>query len=160
MTIERVRFDEIGGSVMDIEPDYDWSGAADVMVRDNTIGSYGLTRPAPAGSSPPAGAAGSTVRDVSIIGNTISGTARSGYEGKPLALHVKVCGEVGPRTDFVIRDNTSSRTDRRRVHAGHLPQPRRRGHRHGQPPAGRLGRAGDQFPGSSGVTYSGNNTSP
>ena len=109
ITIERVSFDQIGASILDIEPDSSTEGAADVMVRDNTIGAYGLNDLYTSWLLAAEGATGSDIRRVSIIGNTISGTARSGYEGKALGLHVSVRNR-GPRVDFVVRDNTSTRT--------------------------------------------------
>ena len=43
LRIERNVFDQIGFMIVDIEPNDSSGGASDVLVADNTIGSYGLT---------------------------------------------------------------------------------------------------------------------
>jgi hypothetical protein len=79
------------------------------MIRDNTIGSYGLNDQYTSWVLAAVGADGSAVEDVSLIGNVISGVERSGVAGDPRGLHVRVEAK-GPRRNFVIRDNVSSRT--------------------------------------------------
>ena len=56
------------------------------------------------------GAAGSTVRQVSIIGNTITGNPTLRLRGQGARAQRRRRGDVGPREDFVVRDNTSTRT--------------------------------------------------
>jgi hypothetical protein len=109
VTVQRVRFDEIGMFVVDMEPNYSTDGAARVMIRDNTIGSYGLNDEFTSWVLAAVGADGSVMEDVSLIGNRISGTARSGVAGDARGLHVRVENR-GPRRNFVIRDNVSTRT--------------------------------------------------
>jgi hypothetical protein len=106
--VERVRFDRIGMFVVDIEPDYSTQGAANVTIRRNKVGSYGLNNRYTSWLLAAEGAPGSVIRSVSIVGNRISGSRRSGYEGKALGLHVTVNAR-GPRRDFVIRGNVSTR---------------------------------------------------
>jgi hypothetical protein len=108
--VERVRFDDIALFVVDIEPDTSDQGASRVMIRNNRMGSYGLTNRYRVHMFAACGARGSTVTDVSIIGNRVTGNPRSGWEGKTLALNIVVCGNLGPRRRFTVRDNISSLT--------------------------------------------------
>jgi len=108
VTIERTRFDQLAMFVVNIEADYAWEVTTDVMIRDNTIGSYGLTDRYTSWVLAAEGAVGSTVRRVSLIGNTVSG-GRAGYDGKALGLNVTV-RDRGPREDFVVRDNVATIT--------------------------------------------------
>ena len=96
---------------------------------------------------------------MSLTGNAISGNPRSGYEGKPLALHVLACGDRGPRTDFLIRGNTATQAvggsfmptiAMNRVDGVTVTDNR-------QPvTSGQWA----QFPGSTGVTFANNDTTP
>ena len=61
VTIERDRFDQLGGSPVDIEPDAGWQGATNVTISANTIGSYGLTNDGTCWLLGAVGASGSTV---------------------------------------------------------------------------------------------------
>ena len=109
VTIERVRFDGIGTAVVDMEPNYGTDGASRVMIRDNTIGTYGHNDRYTSWVLAAVGADGAVMEDVSLIGNRISGIASSGVRGDPRGLHVRVDAR-GPRRDFVVRDNVSTRT--------------------------------------------------
>jgi hypothetical protein len=108
VTIENVTFDRLGKMVVNMEPDYGSQGATDIVIRGNTIGSYSLNNLFTAWALAAEGASGSVMRRVSFVGNTITGTAASGYEGRAMGLHVTVNAR-GPREDFVIRDNVSTR---------------------------------------------------
>ena len=44
VTLERNVIDHVGGSVLDIEPDLDTQGAVDLILRNNTVGAWGLRR--------------------------------------------------------------------------------------------------------------------
>jgi hypothetical protein len=109
---ERVRivnnvFDEIGYMIVDIEPNRGDQGAIDVVVRDNTIGTYGLTRSYVAkllGAGGPD--TGAIVRDVTVTGNTVEGNP-GGYDGKVLGVTIQVKGDRGPREDFTITNNVA-----------------------------------------------------
>jgi hypothetical protein len=150
-------FDEIGYSVIGIEPDGSRQGASNVVIRGNTIGSYGLMDwleghllyacDAPWGG-------GATVRDVTITGNTVAGN-RSGYDGQMHGLDVLTCGDGhhGPRKNITVTNNTAKQpvvgpvmrfieTDGVTVTGNTQPLS-----------SGQLA----AFPGSTGVTYEGNN---
>lgn len=109
-TIQRVTFDEIGFMIVDIEPDREEDGASSIALLDNTIGTYGLTDEYVSWVlAAYGGADGAPVDDVAIIGNSISGVGRTGKDQVALGLSVVADGRVGPRSGFVIRDNTSTR---------------------------------------------------
>lgn len=160
ITVQRVTFDAIGMWVVDIEPNRPFEGADGFLFRDNTIGTYGLTDQYIVWLvSARAGAEGSVAHDVSIIGNTITGNPASGFDGEPLGLAVYVDGDLGPRSNWVIRDNTSTISMSRTTHGAPIyirdtdgvivadnRQPMGRGE---------LGR----FPGSTNVIYQDNDTS-
>ncbi|MFN8519372.1 MAG: right-handed parallel beta-helix repeat-containing protein [Chloroflexota bacterium] len=115
--IQRVRFDKVGFMVVDIEPDRAVDGAADVVIRKNTVGSYGLTnRYVCWFVAASAGARGATVRRLTIAGNKVTGVGRAGYDGKAWAISVIIDGRIGPRSSIVIRGNRSSRTVARTDH--------------------------------------------
>jgi hypothetical protein len=109
VTVERVRFDQLGMFVVDMEPNRSTDGAARIMIRDNTMGSYGHNGTYTSWVLAAVGASGAVIEDVSFIGNTISGIARSGVAGDARGLHIRV-EDRGPRRDFVVRDNVSTRT--------------------------------------------------
>ena len=143
------------GSSSTSSPTWHSEGATNVTLRDNTIGSYGLTNQYTSWVLAAEGAAGSTVSDVSVIGNTITGNPHAGYDGAPLGLNVTV-RDRGSRSDFVVQDNTSSITasgpemlftdvDGVTVTGNRQPLS-----------SGQLA----TFPGSTGVTYANNDTSP
>ena len=155
VTIQRVRFDRIGFMVVDIEPDSSSEGATGIMIRDNTIGSYGLTNQYVCFIVAAYAGANAAIRDVSLIGNTISGNPSAGYTGRPVGLNVVVDGTIGPRSNFVVRDNTSTITlASTPIRIGNTSGVTVTGNR--QPmSSGSLA----SFPGSSNVTYQGNDTS-
>ncbi len=160
VTVQRVTFDAIGMWVVDIEPNRSSEGADGFMFRDNTIGTYGLTDQYIVWLvSARAGAEGSVAHDVSIVGNTITGNPSSGYDGEPLGLAVYVDGTLGPRSNWVIRDNTATISMSRTVHGGPIYIRDTDGvivAGNRQPMgSGELGR----FPGSTNVIYQDNDTS-
>ena len=73
VTVERNSFDRVGISVFDVEPDYAWEVNTFDTFRDNTVGSYGLSTRYVGFLFAANGAAGSTVHDVTVSGNTVSG---------------------------------------------------------------------------------------
>lgn len=161
VTVQRVAFDRIGMWVVDIEPNRSSEGADGFVLRDNTVGTYGLTDEYLAWLvSARAGADGAIAQNVSIVGNAITGNPASGYDGDPLGLNVYVDGGVGPRSGWVIRDNDATITMSRTSHgapiymretAGVVVADNRQPMR-----AGELAR----FPGSTDVIYQDNDTSP
>ncbi len=109
VSIQRSRFDDIGFMIVDIEPDGASQGATSVTLRDSSIGRYGLTDQFVSWVlAAYGGVEGSTVDDVSVIGNVIEGNPHSGIDNVALGLNVVADGDVGPRSNFTIRDNTSS----------------------------------------------------
>jgi hypothetical protein len=103
-------FDDLGFDVVDIEPNSSRGGANNVVVSDNDIGAYGLTRryiaKVLAAGGPDTGAA---VRNVTLTGNTVAGN-RSGYNGAVLGLNVVIKGDRGPRSGFTITNNVAQMT--------------------------------------------------
>jgi hypothetical protein len=79
--IQRVRFDKVAFMVVDIEPDRSSEGVVGAVIRNNKVGSYGLTNQYLGWFvAAYAGARGAPIRDVSISGNRISGVARAGWD--------------------------------------------------------------------------------
>jgi hypothetical protein len=115
--IQRVTFDEIGFMVVDIEPNRRVEGAIGTVIRNNKVGTYGLTnRFVSWFVAASAGARGAPVRDLTISGNKVKGVARAGYDRRALGISVIIDGGTGPRSDIVIRNNTSTRTVSRTMH--------------------------------------------
>jgi hypothetical protein len=52
------------------------------------------------------GAAGSTVHDVTVTGNTVTGNPHAGYDGKPRGLNTTV--EVARRQNIIFTTNTAT----------------------------------------------------
>lgn len=107
-------FDEIGFMVVDIEPGASDAGAIGVVVRGNDIGSYGLTSKYDSWLLAACGADGAVVQDVTVTGNSIEGNrvGRVGSDGerKFKALHIKICGDDGPRENYTVTDNVAQAT--------------------------------------------------
>jgi hypothetical protein len=94
--------------VFDIEPfDSTAEGATNVQFRNNTIGSYGLTRTYVSFFFACNGIAGSTASGITVTDNTVAGND-AGYDGKRLGLHTLV--DTARRTNIVFTNNTCSRT--------------------------------------------------
>jgi hypothetical protein len=103
-------FDQIGMFVVDIEPWHPGEGASDVVIRDNSIVSYGLTGTFAGKLLQVCGPLkGSVVRDVTVTGNTVEGN-RGGWNGKMLGLHIEVCGTDRIRENFTITNNIAKST--------------------------------------------------
>ncbi len=105
------------------------------------------TRTAPPGSSR-SSARDSVTRDVTVTGNTVTGIARSGYDGTPRGLNTRVSG--------TRRQNIT--VHRQHLHAGRhragpLLRQRRRRDRDREPPAARLGQPGDVRCNCTGVVH-------
>jgi hypothetical protein len=105
-------FDQIGFMFVDIEPDSSISGAIGVVIRNNTVKSYGVTGNLSsqffAACDAPWGG-GSVVRDVTISGNTVE-TSRSGWSGAVQGLNIDVCGDTATREGFTVTNNTATGT--------------------------------------------------
>jgi hypothetical protein len=144
-------FDDLGLFVVDIEPNVSIEGAKDVVIRGNRIGGYALDSDweswVLAACGPDVGA---VIRDVTLTGNTIE-SSRAGLNSRVNGLHVKICGDRGPRANFVVTDNVGlatvagpamTFTQVQGVTVTGNSQPLSRGEL-------------ATFPGSSGVTYDG-----
>jgi len=95
VTVERVAFDTVGYGVFDIEPNDATQGASNVRFLDNTVGTVSQVR-GRAFFFGANGAAGSAVGDVTVSGNTATGT--------PLDTIV----DVARRRNIVFTNNTSA----------------------------------------------------
>lgn len=73
ITIERVAFDKSGYVTFDVEPNYSYEVASNITFRDNTAGTWSDSFFA--ANYPP----GSTVSDVTISGNTVTGDSLYSY---------------------------------------------------------------------------------
>jgi parallel beta-helix repeat protein len=73
ITVERNSFDKVGLHVFDIEPDTAWEVTAFATFRNNTVGSYGLSDKYTGYFFAADGAVGSTIHDVTVTGNTVTG---------------------------------------------------------------------------------------
>ncbi len=104
--IEGNSFDKVGLHVFDIEPDWSYQVIAYATFRNNSVGSYALSTYDAGFFFAADGAAGSTVRDVTVTGNTVTGTARSGYDGTPRGLNTRV--SVARRQNIAVTANTAT----------------------------------------------------
>ena len=95
VTVERVAFDTVGYGVFDIEPNDATQGASNVRFLDNTVGTVSQVR-GRAFFFGANGAAGSAVGDVTVSGNTATGT--------PLDTYVT----EARRRNIVFTNNTSA----------------------------------------------------
>jgi hypothetical protein len=119
ITVQRVRFDRIGLWVVDMEPDRRVEGTIGFRFRRNRIGTFGHTdRWLGWVVAAFGGARGAAIRNVSIVGNTITGNPRPGYDRVPVGMAIIVDGNLGPRSNWVIKNNKSTITVRRSGH-GH-----------------------------------------
>jgi hypothetical protein len=105
-------FDQIGFMFVDIEPDSSISGAIGVIIRNNTVKSYGVTGNFDpfflAACDAPWGG-GSVVQNVTVSRNTV-GASRSGWHRGVLGLHILVCGDTGSRRNFRVTHNRARET--------------------------------------------------
>jgi len=89
VTVERVVFDKVGYCALDIEPDQDVQGAANVMFRNNTIGKWDVYFVAAEGN------AVASVNGITVSGNTVTGAT----------LYTGIT--VGRRKNVTFTNNTS-----------------------------------------------------
>lgn len=73
VTIERVAFDRLALFVLDIEPYLPTGGGIDIMFRDNTVGTYGLSPRLTPYFFAADGQVGSTVSDITVTQNVLMG---------------------------------------------------------------------------------------
>ena len=108
VTIENNHFDTLGMHVLDIEPDTSIGGGTFVTFRTNVVGIYGLGSVYTGYFFAADGAAGSTIHDVTVTGNTVAGNPHDGYDGSIRGLSTTV--EVARRANIIFTNNTSSQT--------------------------------------------------
>jgi hypothetical protein len=108
VTVEGVKFNGIGMHVLNIEPDFAQDTVANVTFRNNTVGTYGVTTNWIGFLFAANGAAGSTVRDVTVTGNKVTGNPHEGYDGQPRGLNTYVM--TAGRQNIVFTNNTSTQT--------------------------------------------------
>jgi hypothetical protein len=113
VTIERDHFDTLGMHVLDIEPNGSYRGGTYVTFRANTVGSYGLTSLYTGYFFGADGGPGSSVHDVTITANTVTGNPHDGYDGSIRGLNTTV--EVSRRQNIIFTNNTSTQTISRPV---------------------------------------------
>ena len=106
VTVERNSFDKVGLHVFDIEPDYAWEVNTFDTFRNNTVGSYGLSTAYVGFLFASNGAAGSTVHDVTVTGNTVTGNPHQGYDGSPRGLNTYVT--AARQQNIVFTTNTTT----------------------------------------------------
>ena len=104
--VQRVTYNTLGLHVLDIEPDNSSGGGTSITFRNNTVGSFGLTSRFSGYFFAADGAAGSTINNVTVSGNKVSGTAHSGYDGSPRGLNTTV--EVSRRKNIVVTNNKAT----------------------------------------------------
>jgi hypothetical protein len=93
--VERVHLDAIALFPFDIEPDADTGGAIGVVFQDNTVGTYGRSNLFTPYFFAAEGAAGATVRDVTVTRNRVTGGTLASTADRP------------NRSDFTFTDNES-----------------------------------------------------
>ena len=106
VTIERNGFDEVGLHVFDVEPDFAYQVDTFDTFRTNTVGSYSLSSSYLGFLFAANGAAGSTVHDVTVTGNTVTGTPHAGYDDTARGLNAIV--KTARQANITFTNNTST----------------------------------------------------
>jgi hypothetical protein len=102
--IENNSFDKIGLHVFNLEMNKAGDSSTDVIIRNNTVGSYSHTGNYKGWVLGANGAEGSTVKNITLTGNTIKGGI-SGKTGTYRGLTVTVDGRNKIRENFTITNN-------------------------------------------------------
>jgi hypothetical protein len=106
--VEDNHFTKIGYHVWDIEPNLASEQVVRNTFRQNSVGSYSYIAHLIGffvASWNPTGQ--SRIDSITVAGNTVSGTASSGYDGTPRGLNMKFV--VGNTSDVVVKNNSSTR---------------------------------------------------
>ena len=106
VTIERNSFDKVGMHVFDVEPDFTYQVNTFDVFRNNTVGSYGLSTNYVGFLFAANGIAGSTVHDITVTGNTVTGNPHEGYDGSPRGLNTRVT--TARQRNIVFTNNTTT----------------------------------------------------
>jgi len=104
--MERNSFDKVGGSILDIEPDWSYQVVASVTFRANSVGSYAHNTYGTAWFFAIVGASDAVTHDVTITGNSVTGNPHEGYDGTPRALNTWVSG--AHQQNITFTDNTTT----------------------------------------------------
>jgi Right handed beta helix region len=95
VTVNGITFNKISMFPFDIEPDSSSGGAVTVVFKNSWVGSYGLTNMFTPYFFAASGAAGSTVRDVRVTGNTVAGgPGLKIVVGSPVRQDIEVTNNV------------------------------------------------------------------
>jgi hypothetical protein len=112
--LERNTIDQIGGSVLNIEPDHSYQGAVNITLRDNTVGVWGLsplyTQHFVACANNNVGV-GAVVRGLTITGNTVTGGAPSSAN-TPNAGGLSTWIGKSRTSDVTVANNTTTKAGR------------------------------------------------
>ena len=134
VTLERNVIDHVGGSVLDIEPDLDTQGAVDLILRNNTVGAWGLSPKYTmhfVACANNADGVGAVVRGIHISGNRVGGR-RSTKSQQPRRRRAVDVDRQEPHGRCHLH---RQRHHAGRCRAGAPLRSRRRADRHGQCPA-------------------------
>ena len=111
VTLERNVIDHVGGSVLDIEPDLDTQGAVDLILRNNTVGAWGLSPKYTmhfVACANNADGVGAVVRGIHISGNRVAdGAPRS--PNNPDAGGLSTWIGKSRTADVTFTDNVTTR---------------------------------------------------
>ena len=105
VTVSGVRFTALAMHVLNIEPDYASGGGTYITFRNNSVGTYSLSRQYSGYFFAADGAPGSNVHNVTVTGNHVIGN-RAGYDGTVCGLNTTV--EVSRRAHIVETNNTAT----------------------------------------------------
>jgi parallel beta-helix repeat protein len=106
VTVEHNSFDRVGIHVFNIEPDTAYQIDTFDTFEDNTVGIYSLSTNYVGYFFAADGAAGSTVHDVTVTGNTVVGNPHGGYGGYAHGLDTSV--QVARRANITFTNNSTS----------------------------------------------------
>jgi hypothetical protein len=106
VTIDHNTFDKVGLHVFDIEPDYSYEVVTYNAFTNNTVGSYGHSTAFVGFLLASNGAAGATVNNISVTGNTVTGNPHQGYDGSPRGLNTYVT--TARQGSFTVSNNTTT----------------------------------------------------
>ena len=119
--VERVRFDTIGYSTFDIEPNEKWQGAEAVTFRDNVAGTWSNSFLSAEGAS------GSRVEGVTVTGNTVTDDSlltvvalRSGRKDVVFTDNVSLVDAKGPVLRFSHIDGLTISGNEQPLRSGEL----------------------------------------
>jgi len=108
LIVEHCNFDLIGQHVFDIEPDVAAQLNAYITFRNNVIGRYGYNSTYTSYFLAADGAAGSTLHDLTVTGNTVVGNPAQGNGYGPVGLNTTI--EVARRSNVIFTGNSTTQS--------------------------------------------------